>query len=72
MALVPTDVADADVLLELGVDPGGPTDIPGLLKAKAAVQVVPGLVLLAHAGGPGSRRRDGTRSVTIALPGKTN
>jgi hypothetical protein len=33
--------------------------------------VVPGLVLLAHAG-KGSRRRDGTRSVPIALPGKTN
>jgi hypothetical protein len=71
MALVPTDVAEPEVLLELGVDPQGPTDIPGLLKAKAAVQVVPGLVLLAHAG-KGSRRRDGTRSVPIALPGKTN
>ncbi|HEY2832691.1 MAG TPA: hypothetical protein VGJ14_09720 [Sporichthyaceae bacterium] len=69
LALVPADVADPEVLVELGVDPQGPTDIPGLLKAKAAVQVVPGLVLLARTGG--SRRRDGTRSVTIPLPGRT-
>jgi hypothetical protein len=70
MALVPVEVAEPEVLLELGVDPQGPTDVPALLQAKAAVAVVPGLVLLAHIG-KGSRRRDGTRSVTIALPGKT-
>jgi hypothetical protein len=69
MALVPTAVAAADVLVELGVDPAGPTDIAGLLAAKGAVQVVPGLVLLART--VGSRRPDGTRSVTIPLPGRT-
>jgi hypothetical protein len=69
MALVPTDVADADVLVGLGVDPAGPTDLAGLLAAGAAVPVVPGLVLLARTGG--SARRDGTRSVSIPLPNRT-
>ncbi len=70
LALVPTDVADAEVLVELGVDPDGPTDVAGLLAAKAAVPVVPGLVLLARTAG--ARRPDGTRSVPIPLPGRTN
>ncbi len=69
MALVPVDVADAGVLVELGVDPQGPTDVPGLLAAGLAREVVPGLVLLAT---PGDRatRRDGVRSVRIPLPGQ--
>jgi hypothetical protein len=69
MALVPTEVAEPDVLVELGVDPAGPTDLPGLIAAGIAVEVIPGLVLLSYAG-HGSRRRDGTRSVTIELPRK--
>jgi len=69
MALVPVDIADADVLIELGVDPEGPTDLDSLIAAGSAVMVIPGLALLAYTG-KGSRRRDGTRSVTIPLPGK--
>jgi hypothetical protein len=69
MALVPADVAEPDVLVELGVDPQGPTDLAGLIAAGLAVEVIPGLALLAYAG-HGSRRRDGTRSVTITLPRK--
>jgi hypothetical protein len=69
MALVPVAVAEPDVLVELGVDAAGPTTVVGLIEAGAAVEVVPGLLLLAYTG-RGSRRRDGTRSVTIALPRK--
>jgi hypothetical protein len=69
MALVPTEVAEPAVLVELGVDPAGPTDLPGLIAAGAVVQVVPGLLLLGDTG-KGSRRRDGTRSVRIPLPGR--
>jgi hypothetical protein len=69
MALVPLEIAEADVLIELGVDPQGPTDVDSLIAAGSAVVVIPGLVLLGHTG-KGSRRRDGTRSVTIPLPNK--
>jgi hypothetical protein len=69
MALVPVAVAEPDVLVELGVDAAGPTTVLGLIETGAAIEVVPGLLLLAYTG-RGSRRRDGTRSVTIALPRK--
>jgi hypothetical protein len=69
MALIPVDIADTDSLLELGIDAGGPTELEALIASGLAVTVVPGLVLLAFTG-PGSRRRSGTRSVTLALPGQ--
>lgn len=69
MAVVPVDVADLAVLVELGVDPEGPTDLPGLIAAGLAVEVITGLVLLARAAGR-SARRDGVRSVRIPLPGE--
>ncbi|HEX3828888.1 MAG TPA: hypothetical protein VHV82_16630 [Sporichthyaceae bacterium] len=67
MALVPVAVAEPDVLVELGVDAAGPTTVVGLIESGAAIEVLPGLLLLAYTG-LGARRRDGTRSVTIALP----
>jgi hypothetical protein len=67
MALVPAAVADPEVLVELGADPGT-ANLDELLEAGLAVQVVPGLVLLsAPAGGTGRRR--GARSVSVKLPG---
>ena len=69
MAVVPVEIADAEVLAELGVDPEGPDDIDGLLKARAAVKVLPGLVLLNYTGA-GPRRRDGVQSVSVKLPPK--
>lgn len=69
MALVPLDVADEGVLTELGVDPAGPTDVPGLIAAGLATEVVTGLVLLARPAGRPARR-DGVRSVRIPLPGQ--
>ncbi|MGQ0463844.1 MAG: hypothetical protein ACT4QG_00845 [Sporichthyaceae bacterium] len=70
LALVPTEIADEEVLVELGVDPEGPTDLADLLKAGTAVQVLPGLALLAYTG-KGTRRRDGVTSVSVKLPGKS-
>ncbi len=67
MALVPVAVAEPDVLVELGVNAAGPTTVVGLIESGAAIEVLPGLLLLAYTG-RGARRRDGTRSVTIALP----
>ncbi len=69
MALVPVDVADPEVLVELGADPSGPTNVADLVTAGLAVPVVPGLVLLSAPGGTGARR-SGTRSVTVRLPAK--
>ncbi len=69
MAVVPVEIADAEVLTELGVDPEGPDDLDGLLAAGTAVKVLPGLVLLAFTG-KGTRRRDGVSSVTVNLPRK--
>lgn len=69
LALVPTEIADEEVLVELGIDPEGPTGLSELLAAGSAVQVLPGLALLAYTG-KGTRRRDGVTSVTVKLPGK--
>lgn len=70
MALVPTGVAEPEVLLELGIDPDGPDNLDGLMAEGMAREVVPGLVLLATPGGS-HRRRDGTRSVQVKLPGQS-
>lgn len=69
LALVPTEIADEEVLVQLGMDPEGPSDLSQLLAAGSAVQVLPGLALLAYTG-KGTRRRDGVTSVTVKLPGK--
>lgn len=69
LALVPSEIADAEVLVELGIDPEGPSDLSDLLAAGSAVEVLPGLVLLAYTG-KGTRRRDGVTSVSVKLPGK--
>jgi hypothetical protein len=69
MALVPVDIADPEILCELGVDPNGPTELDALIAAGSAVTVMAGLALLASTGAE-SRRRDGTRSVRIPLPGQ--
>lgn len=67
MALVPVEVADPEVLVELGIDPQGPADLDGLLAAGLACEVTAGLVLLASPGGL-HRRRDNVRSVNVPLP----
>lgn len=68
MALVPAAVAVREVLLELGTDPAGPADLPGLIEAGQATEVVPGLALLAVPPS-GARSRSAARTVTVKLPG---
>ena len=68
LALVPSAVAVRDVLLELGTDPAGPSDLDGLIAAGQAVEVVPGLALLAVPPG-GARSRSAVRTVSVKLPG---
>lgn len=69
MAVVPIEIAEEEVLVELGVDAEGPTDLEGLLASGTAIEVLPGLVMIAFTG-KGTRRRDGVRSVSVKLPGK--
>jgi hypothetical protein len=69
IALVPVAIADPEVLIELGADPDGSTSLDELQEAGLAVQVVPGLVMLSAPAGGTGRRRGGTRSVTVRLPG---
>lgn len=69
MAVIPVEIADPEVLVELGVDPEGPDNLDDLIKAKTAVKVLPGLVMLNYTG-TGSRRRDGVQSVSVKLPPK--
>jgi|GEM_PF-5292376 len=67
-ALIPVEIAQAEILIELGVDPAGPTNLDGLLAAGSAVAVIPGLFLLAARPG---LPRSATRSVVVKLPGKS-
>ncbi|MGQ0846007.1 MAG: hypothetical protein ACT4QF_17930 [Sporichthyaceae bacterium] len=69
LALIPVEIATEEVLVELGIDAEGPTDLDELLATGSAVEVLPGLALLAYTG-KGTRRRDGVRSVSVKLPGK--
>lgn len=67
LAVIPAEIAESKVLVELGVDPDGPDNLDELLAQGNAVEVLPGLMLLAYTG-KGTRRRDGVRSVSVALP----
>lgn len=69
IALVPIAIADPEVLVELGADPNGSTSLDELVAAGLAVHVMPGLVMLSAPAGGTGRRRSGTRSVTVKLPG---